>query len=102
MSVFRGGSTVPLKFELRNAAGVPVPSAVADWLAAVKGSHITEKVDESLFGAVATTGSTYRYEATARQYIYNWSTKTVAADCYYRVGVRLDDRQTYFVTVALR
>jgi len=102
VSAFKGGSTVPLKFQLRNAGGQPVPGAVAQWLVPAKGGAVTAPVDESLFGDPATSATAYRYDATARQYVYNWSTKSLATGYYYRVGVRLDDGQAYFVTIALR
>ncbi len=54
----------------------------------------------SVYSASADSGSTYRYDATAQQYIYNWKTGTGGS--YWRIGVRLDDGQTYFVNVGLR
>ena len=36
------------------------------------------------------------------QYIYNWSTKGLAAGFYYRIGVRLDDGATYTVNIGLK
>jgi hypothetical protein len=102
VSVFKGGSTVSVKFQLRNAGGQPVPGAVAQWLTPAKGGAVTAPVDETLLSDPAASGVTYRYDATARQYVYNWSTKNVATGYYYRLGVRLDDGYTYFATIALR
>jgi hypothetical protein len=36
------------------------------------------------------------------QYIYNWSTKGSTSGFYYRIGVKLDDGQTYYVNIGLR
>jgi TRAP-type uncharacterized transport system substrate-binding protein len=55
-------------------------------------------VDESLYAATADSGSTFRYEAP--QYTYNW--KTTSTGNYYRIGVTLDDGQTYYVNIGLR
>jgi hypothetical protein len=55
-------------------------------------------VDESLYSATADSGSTYRYDTS--QYLYNW--KTTASGNYYRIGVSLDDGQTYYVNIGLR
>jgi hypothetical protein len=48
------------------------------------------------------SGSTIRYDAGDQQYVHPWSTKGLAAGYYYRLGVRLDDGQSYFVDVGLR
>jgi hypothetical protein len=57
-------------------------------------------VDESLYAASADSGLNYRYDATAQQYIYNW--KTGSGGNYWRIGVRFDDGQTYYVNIGLR
>ncbi|MDP9444376.1 MAG: PxKF domain-containing protein [Actinomycetota bacterium] len=100
-SIFKAGSTVPAKFQLKNAQGQVVQAATAPvWLTPVKGSATTAPVDESVYSASADSGSTYRYDATGQHYIYNW--KTGAGGSYWRVGVTLDDGQTYYVNIGLR
>jgi len=100
-SIFKAGSTVPVKFQLRNASGQLVQSTTAPvWLIPVKGVAMTAPVDESVYNASADSGTTYKYDASAQQYIYNW--KTGAGGNYWRIGVRLDDGQTYFVNIGLR
>ena len=103
-SIFKGGSTVPAKFRLRDSAGNPVQSAsVPQWLTPVQGGMTTAPVDESTLNDPATSGSTYRWDSTAQQYIYNWSTKSpYRVGYYYRVGVKLDDGSTYTVDIGLR
>jgi hypothetical protein len=66
----------------------------------VKGSPTTASVDESVYSATATSGGTYR--ADGDQWIYNWNTKGLPAGYYYRIGVKLDDGQTYYVNIGLR
>jgi hypothetical protein len=102
-SIFKGGSTIPVKFQLTDASGAPVQAGTAGvWVTPVKGSATTSAVDESVYSDTGTAGGSYRWDATSQQYIYNWSTKGVTAGYYYRLGVTLDDGQTYDVTVGLR
>jgi hypothetical protein len=100
-SVFKAGSTVPVKFQLKNAAGTAVQAVAAPvWLTPVKGSAMTAPVDETVYTTSADSGSTYKYDTTALQYIYNWKTGT--GGNYWRIGVTLDDGQTYYVNIGLR
>jgi hypothetical protein len=100
-SIFKAGSTVPAKFQLKKADGTLVQAATAPvWLTPVKGSAMTAPVDESVYTASADSGTTYRYDATAQQYIYNWKTGT--GGNYWRIGVKFDDGQTYYVNIGLR
>ncbi|MFN2489221.1 MAG: OmpL47-type beta-barrel domain-containing protein [Actinomycetota bacterium] len=102
-SIFKAGSTVPVKFQLKRSDGSVVQANSAPaWLTPAKGSATTAAVDESVYSAATTSGDTYRWDATAQQYIYNWSTKGFTAGYYYRVGVKLDDGQTYYVNIGVR
>jgi hypothetical protein len=102
-SIFKAGSTVPVKFDLESADGSSVHSATPpQWLTPVKGSPLSAAVDENLYGAAATTGTTYRTDSGDGQYIYNWSTQGLTPGYYYRIGVRLDDGSTYIVNIGLR
>jgi len=100
-SVFKSGSTVPAKFQLKRADGSVVQAATAPvWLTPVKGGSTSAPVDESLYSASTDSGSVYRYDSSAQQYIYNW--KSGSGGYYWRVGVQLDDGQTYWVNLGLR
>jgi hypothetical protein len=102
-SIFKGGSTVPAKFQLKKADGTIVQSgATPQWLTPTRGSTTSAPVDETVYSDTATSGTTFQWDATGQQYIYNWSTKSQTAGYYYRVGVKLDDGQTYTVDVGLR
>ena len=103
VSVFKAGSTIPAKFQLKKADGTVVQAGSAPlWLTPAKGSLTTAAIDESLYGDAATTGNSYRWDATAQQYIYNWSTKGQASSYFYRIGVKLDDGNQYTVNIGLR
>jgi hypothetical protein len=102
-SVFKGGSTVPVKFQLKRDDGSVVQANTAPvWVTPAKGSATTAAVDESLYSEPADSASVYRWDSSAQQYIYNWGTSGGVRNYYYRIGVRLDDGQTYFVNIALR
>jgi hypothetical protein len=103
ISVFKGGSTVPVTFQLKDAFGNIVQSASLPlWLTPQKGSTITGSVDETVYSNPATTGSTYYWDSTTQKYTYNWSTKGYATGYLWRIGVTLDDGQTYFVYIGLK
>ena len=101
-SIFKAGSTVPVKFQLRRADGTVVQTVTApQWLIPSKGAATSAAVDESLYSSASTGGDTYRADGTT-QYIYNWGTDKSAAGFYWRIGVRLDDGSTYYVNIGLR
>ena len=72
------------------------------WLIPARGGPTSQAVDENAYSDQATSGTTYRWDATSQQYIYNWSTKGAATGYYYRISVQLDDGETYTVNVGLR
>ncbi len=101
MSIFKGGSTVPTKFQLTDANGSVVQSASLRLrLTPQKGNSTSAAVDESVYSDPATSGTTCRRDGS--QYNYNWSTKGFAAGYHWRMGVTLDDGQTYYVNIGLR
>jgi hypothetical protein len=101
-SIFKGGSTVPVKFQLKDANGNVVQSAsLPVWITPVKGGSTSASIDESVYSDPATSGTTYRWDGVS-QYIYNWSTKGFATGFYWRIGLTLDDGQTYYVYIGLR
>jgi hypothetical protein len=102
-SVFKGGSTVPVKFKLKDVNGNVVQApALPLWLAPVKLSPLNAPVDESVYTTSPTSGNTFRYDSTSGQYIYNWSTKGLVAGYWYRISAQLDDGTIKSVIVGLR
>jgi hypothetical protein len=101
ISVFKGGSTVPVKFILKDANGNVVQSKTAPiWLTPVSAGSAAAAVDESIYNDPATIGGSYPWDGA--QYHYNWSTKGFATGKYWAVGVKLDDGQIYLVYIGLR
>ncbi|GAB3763044.1 hypothetical protein FB382_001317 [Nocardioides ginsengisegetis] len=100
-SVFNAGQAIPMKFLVRNAAGQVVRTAAApQWLTPVKGGPTSAAVNEGAYTTTGTVGSTYTWDGS--QYQYNWKTEKTQAGSYWRVGVALDDGQTYYVNIGLR
>jgi hypothetical protein len=102
-SIFKGGSTVPVKFQLKQADGTIIhASSLPQWSTPQKGSPTTAPIDESSYSDPATSGDSYLWDSTAQQYSYKWSTKSLSIGYYYRIYITLDDGQIYTVDVGLR
>lgn len=105
-SIFKAGSTVPVKFQLTDATGAPVQEATPGpvWLTPQPGALLpsTATVDESSYSTTDTPGGYYRWDSTGLQYIYNWNTSKSMAGKYWRIGVHLDDGNTYYVSIGLK
>ena len=103
VSVFKGGSTVPVKFQLKDAAGNIIQANAAPvWLGPAKGNATTAPIDEATFADPIDTTSTFRWDATDQQYHFNWGTPKTGAGFYWKIGVDLDDGSRYTVDVGLR
>ena len=92
-SVFKQGSTVPAKFRVCDANGVSIgqPGVVASFAATgMKG--VVTGVNEQI---VSTTPDTaFRWDATGQQWIFNISTKNLAAGWTYSYVITLNDGST--------
>ena len=79
VNTVKGGSTVPLKFELFAGSELTDTSAIKS-LTATK-STCAAGATEDAIEVTATGGTSLRYDSTAGQFIYNWKTPT-GAGCY--------------------
>jgi hypothetical protein len=59
-------------------------------------------VGESSYADSGTSGTTFRWDSVAQQYIYNWSTKGLAAGYWYRISAKLDDGTVQSVVMGIR
>jgi hypothetical protein len=75
----KGGSTVPLKFELFAGAELTDPASVKSLTYSKVTCDGSAPVDE--IETVATGGTSLRYDSTSGQFVYNWKTPT-GAGCY--------------------
>ncbi len=100
-SKFKLGSTVPVKFQLKDAAGNAVQSSALPVFSrsARIGACDPSTLAESVFNDPAFTDTAYRWSQP--QYIYNWSTKGLAAG-EYRVWASFDDGTKRSVDICLQ
>ncbi|MFL5922493.1 MAG: PxKF domain-containing protein, partial [Gaiellaceae bacterium] len=99
----KGGSTIPLKFNLYSSQGGAERTSVAD-VAGFTALRLTcatgEGLDEVDF---VTTGSTsLRYDGSGGQFIQNWKTPTASTDQCYRVNVTFLDGSGIYAFFRLR
>jgi hypothetical protein len=103
LSVFKAGSTVPVKFQLKKVDGTIIQSgSVPTWLTPQKGSSMSAAVDESVYSVVGSSGSAFKWDTNSQQYIYNWSTKGLPAGFWYKIFAKLDGGSIYSVTIGLK
>jgi hypothetical protein len=94
-SVFRAGSTVPVKFRL-DGGGATATFSYRRVDAAAAGA-----VNEANSTTEATSGTLFRYDAATGQYVYNWSTKRLATG-EYELCADLGDGAPHTIRVGLR
>ena len=99
-SIFKLGSTVPVKFQLTGASAGITNLQARLYLQRV-GTAGTGSVLEAVSTSNATTGNLFRYDATSGQYVFNLSTKTLSAGSY-QLRIDLGDGQLRTVTISLR
>jgi hypothetical protein len=102
--LFKLGSTIPVKFQLKDANGNLVTTAKAiievAMISTADGTNIPE-ADWTWIDGTPTGGTEFRYDGTSGQYIYNLSTKTLSAGTWY-IKVTLDDETYHTAKVVLR
>jgi hypothetical protein len=101
-SSFKLGSTIPAKFQLKKADGTIVQAGALPVFSrsTTPVSCDLQIAPETLDTDTAFNGSTFRWDATAQQYIYNWSTKGLKSG-EYRIYATLDDGSKQYVDICL-
>jgi hypothetical protein len=101
LSVFKAGSTVPVKLQLKDAAGNVLTTATPPiWLTPQKGAPMSSTVDELYYSDPVTTDGTFDFAGD--HYKYNWGTQGLQAGFWYRIYVLLPDGSVRSVTIGLR
>jgi putative metal-binding protein len=102
-SIFKRGRAIPFKFSLKTCAGADVAGSTATiqvffYSNGVLGSEIED------FGSVgkANTDNLYRYDATAKAYIYNLDTSPLRANATYLIRTHLSDGTDHDVLISVR
>jgi hypothetical protein len=99
-SIFRLGSTIPVKFRVISDAG-PIVDVVARLTVARVSGTPTGTVVESDVLAAGVAGGTFRYDATNDQYIYNLSTRSLTTGTW-RLTIDLGDGVARTAVISLR
>jgi hypothetical protein len=99
-SVFKLGSTVPVKFTLTDASA-GITGAVAKLYAAKVTNEVIGTEGKTSSTATASSDNLFRYDASSGQYVFNWSTKELAAGTY-QLRIDLADGASRTVRVSLR
>jgi hypothetical protein len=99
-SVFKQGSTIPVKFNLTGASAGITNGAFKLYAAKVSNGIAGTEL-EAISTSAADTGNTFRYDASARQYIFNLSTKSLT-DGTYQIRVDLGDGVSHITLISLK
>ncbi|CEG29338.1 PxKF domain-containing protein [Bacillus sp. B-jedd] len=100
-SIFKAGSTVPVKFQLKDANGNFVSISEAKIYFDKVSNLVTGNEQEAVSTSAATTGNLFRYDAKDNQYIFNLSTKGLPTGTY-QITIKLDDGKFYSVEISLK
>ena len=91
-NVVKGGSTVPLKFEVfAGATELTTTSVVKSFVQTLISCGTSTVLDE--IEVVSTGGTSLRYDTTGGQFIQNWQTPKAPGACY-RVTLTTQDNST--------
>ncbi|HWS16343.1 MAG TPA: PxKF domain-containing protein [Candidatus Methylomirabilis sp.] len=100
--VFKLGSTIPVKFQVRRIDRSPAQDVTATLALQryTNGIPVGEPIDASPTGG-SDSGNLFRYDPQEDQYIYNLSTKTLSVG-NWKLIVTLDDGSAYDVLIGLK
>jgi hypothetical protein len=98
-SLFKLKSTVPAKFQLRDAQGNLIPTAIARLYVTKITNAVLGDEAEAVSTSAATEGNLFRY--TGDQYIFNIGTKTMSAGSW-QIKAVLDDGTYRTVLISLK
>src|SRR5262249_28645978 len=99
-SVFKLGSTVPMKFQLTGASA-GITNAVANLTYQQVGTT-GAAVNEAVSTSAADTGNQFRYDPTSGQYVFNMSTKGLSSGAKYKLLIDLLDGVQRPVIIGIR
>lgn len=100
-SIFKAGSTIPVKFQLKDNNGAYITEAIASIKYAKWNNTVYGEQVEAVSTSSATIGNQFRYDLNDNQYIFNLSTKGLSTGTYLLV-ITLDDGTTQFVKIGLK
>jgi DNA-binding beta-propeller fold protein YncE len=98
-SVFKAGSTIPVKLQLLDVRGNPHKGSAPRWLGATKVGINDDPVSEIALAGIPS--SAFSWDESGQQWQLNWSSPREPGFSY-RLAVRLDDGTTQTVIIALK
>jgi hypothetical protein len=100
--LFKLGSTIPVKFQLTDANGAVVSTAVATLTVQMLSNNtlVGTPIDATASGN-ADVGNLFRFDGTSGQYIYNLSTKPLSTGTW-QLQVSLDDGTVHTVAIGTK
>ncbi|MDP3057516.1 MAG: PxKF domain-containing protein [bacterium] len=100
-SSFKLGSTIPIKFQLWNAGGNNISTAIARiYLTNITNGIIGTEINGTSTSN-STTGNLFRYDSIANQYIFNLATKPLTIGTW-QIRIELDDGTSRYATIGLK
>jgi lysophospholipase L1-like esterase len=100
-SIYRAGSTVPVKFSVTDVGGVVQPDVVATFSAERISTSVSGSELEATINVTPTAGDTFRWDPSASQYVFNWRTRGLPAGTY-ELSIELGEAAPRTVLVSLR
>jgi len=102
VQVFKLGSVIPLKFQLKDANGGLVSTAAATLTVQKLSNNIPvgTPLNATPPGS-ASTGNVFQYQPGPGQYMYNLSTKPLSSGTW-QLQVHLDDGSVHSTTIGLK
>jgi hypothetical protein len=94
-SIFKAGSTVPVKFRLKDANGEFITNAAVHIYSAKISNGISGTFMEATSSGNASSGNIFRYDSAGNQYIFNLSTKGWATGTY-QLTIKFDNGDTLY------
>jgi hypothetical protein len=101
LSTINAGSTIPLKFQLKDANGNVIRAANAPlWLVPTKFDYLPSSLPDGYNFQVSNIP--YEWKKNQQIYVYDWSTKGLSKPSFWLIGARLDDGTTRHVFIELK
>jgi hypothetical protein len=99
-SIFKKGSTVPVKFSLAGGSAGITNLQAKLYVAKISNNVVGTEL-EGVSTAAATTGSLFRFDSASGQYVFNWGTggQTVGT---YQLRIEMPDGVKRMVTLSLK
>jgi|GEM_PF-4902972 len=100
-SIFKMGSTIPVKFRIADANGNYVSTATANLTYQKITDEVLGTVEEAVSTSAANEGNIFRYDSSDNLYIFNLGTEGMDTGTY-QLNINLDDGTVRTVLISLR